>query len=245
MRKAIVMAFLMGTLVAVIGCGSPAGTGSLRIRWVVGGTTCESANVKEVLIHLMDGEVDINEGTRLYDCGLGAAGVLLEEVPTGTYTVVLEGIDPDGNAFYGGTYPDEVKVGSGVETEVLTAISLALKKALILLTWEFNNGKLCSVNGVSWVEVNAFDTTSNRVYDSKFGCDPFDDPEIAENGGILIEGLKGNEELTFTLFGLDSNEERIFRGTGIVETIPGGLAGSEPQELLVPLFVCAAPEDCI
>ncbi|NOZ02252.1 MAG: hypothetical protein GXP54_10235 [Deltaproteobacteria bacterium] len=244
--KMVMQAMLtVGLLSLSAGCGPDAGSGSLRVRWVIGGTTCESADVKDIAIHLLDGDVDILEASRTYGCGSGVEGVLIEGVPAGSYEVVLDGLDSDGNAYYSGTLPDRVEVPGDQET-VLPVISLELKKALILLTWKFTNGDLCTKNGVARVEVNVFDTTSNNVYRETFDCDPFkSDPKIAKDGGILIEGLRGNDDLSFDLFGLDSSDARIFRGKAVLKTIPGGLPGGEPQELLISLSQCVDPSDCI
>jgi len=234
---------IIGAMVWLAGCGTESGTGLLQVFWKVGGTTCESVQVTDVVIHVLGEGEDILSGTRAFDCESGAEGVLLEDVPTGTYTVAVEGLDQDGNAYYWGELSGVVVTGD-VQTDVLPPINLELKKALVVVTWEFKNGKLCSSNGVSMVEVNAFDTTSNRVFFETYDCDPFDDPVIEQNKGILIDDLRGNEEIQFDLFGMDASEVRMFRGHGEVTTIPGGLPGGEPQDMTIILSECVEPSDC-
>lgn len=240
-------AFLTGLILFAMGCGSDGGvqTGSIRVHWVVGGTTCETIGVKDVDIHVLEEGFDVLEGSRTYDCGLGGEGVLIVDLPEGIYTVAIDGLDSDGNAFYEGTFAGEVNVVAGLETVLKPAINLQLKNALILLNWEFKNGKLCTTNGVYHVEVNAFDTTLNPVYQQTFKCDPFDDPILKADKGILIKDLRGNDDLTFDLFGVDDAKTRLFRGTSVIHTIPGGLDGSTPQDLVVALEQCVNPADCL
>ena len=241
------MAFLTGLIFVALACGSDGGvrTGSIRVHWVVGGTTCETIGVKDVDIHILDDGFDILEGARTYACNLGGDGVLIVDIPEGVYSVEIEGIDSDGNAYYEGSFAGEASVSEGLETDLQPAINLQLKNALILLNWEFRNGKLCTTNGVSHVEVNAFDTTLNPVYMKTFECDPFDDPVLTADKGILIEDLRGNDDLTFDLFGVDETQARLFRGTSVIHTTPGGLDGTTPQDLLVALEQCVVPADCL
>ena len=176
----------------------------------------------------------------VYNCIIrvdGASGVVLPEVPAGTYTIWVEGLDASGKSFYDGRR-EGVKVKGGEQTVVDPPVSLAMKKAALRLKWRFANGGLCSGNAVAEMDVSVFDTTSNVVFNDTTLCDP---PVTSDNpeGGVLVTDLRGNEELSVAVYGLDAENKRIYVGKASVTTSPG-----ETTEVMVSLSECAETGPC-
>jgi hypothetical protein len=227
----------IGTLFGIVmaaclpACGGGGdSSGSLTVRWVVGGTSCDAAGVSTVKIHLLENDLDVlPPPDPTATCVVGTDGLTLAKVPTGTFTLKIEGLDAQGNAFYEGTR-DAVKVYSDKLTTVDPPVTMSMKKAAVNLTWRFANGKMCPANGVSKVELGVFDQGSSEVLNLQFPCG---------DGLALIEGLRGNDKLNFNLFGVDAQGKRSFKGKAEVTPEPGKTA-----DLEIVLAPCFGPTEC-
>lgn len=225
---------------ALASCGSE-GTedpGSIRVTWRFGGKTCADLGVVTVRASVRDSKgKDALEPTPTFPCSDGTVGVVIEDVPPGTYTLILEGMTAEGHPYYQGTRTG-VRVESGKETTVSPTINLELKKSEVLLNWEFPSGTgFCNGNGVVQVEVSAFDSTSSTVYADVHPC--ILPAETYPDNGVLISGLRGNEELTFLLYGLNKSAQRTHHGEKKVTTVPG-----ERSAVNVVLESCPGPDQC-
>ncbi len=223
---------------ALASCGSEGAEepGSIRVTWRFGGKTCADLGVEtvRVSVRLPDGG-NVLEPAPTFPCPDGAA--VVGDVPPGTYNLVLEGLTADGHPYYQGTRTG-VRVESGKETTVAPTINLELKKSEVLLNWEFPSGTgFCNGNEVVQVEVSAFDSTSTAVYEGTHPC--ILPAETYPDNGVLISGLRGNEELTFLLYGQNKSGQKTHHGEKKVTTVPG-----ERSAVNVVLEPCPGPNQC-
>lgn len=234
---------LMGWLViAWVACGSEGAEepGSIRVTWRFGGKTCADLGVATVKASLHDSKGrEVLDPAPTFPCTAGTAGDVLGNVPPGTYTLILDGITEEGKAYYQGKR-DGVRVESGKETTVSPAVNLELKKSEALLNWEFplETGQ-CNGNQVVQVEVSVFDSTSSIVHSNIYPCVlPADTyPDL----GVLIRDLRGNEDLTFLLYGFNNQNpaQRTHHGEKTLKTVPG-----ERTPVNVVLEPCPGPDQC-
>jgi len=222
--------------VGATGCGAEAGAGSVRVFWVVAGSTCSDAGVASVRIFVEDSEgTSVVSRPIVQSCANGLEGVVVRDVPAGSWTVRIEGLDVEARTFLEGTRGD-VQVGSGRETKVSPAIQLSLISSRVRLVWKFENGDLCSTNGVDWVEVNVFKGLEGQIDSKTWTCEP---EVVHPDGGVILSDLPSNAELTFHVFGLTPTEVRTFKGAGKIQTVPGEL-----QTLKLDLIACSQDWSC-
>ena len=119
--------------------------GQVEVNWLVGSAGCEASGVTAV-------EVTLGSSSQTFDCEADG-GVLT--VPSGTYDVVLQGLDAESVPRYGGD-GGTVTVYGGQTTSVPTVVLSSLPASLTV-NWRFDNGYLCASNDVQDVEVNLFD----------------------------------------------------------------------------------------
>lgn len=227
---------------AFASCGSE-GTeepGSLRLTWRLGGKSCAELGVVTVRVFLRgaDGR-DVLDTPPSFPCAEGMSGVVVEDVPAGTYLLVLEGLTTDGHPSYQGTRQG-VRIERGKETVLSQAVNLELKKSEFLLNWEFPLGTgQCNGNQVVQVEAMLYDSVASQVYGDIHPCvlPPESYPEL----GVLIANLRGNEEMTFILYGLNNKKpaQKTHRGEKTIKTVPG-----ERTPVNVVLEPCPGPDQC-
>ncbi|NUN16672.1 MAG: hypothetical protein HUU55_23855 [Myxococcales bacterium] len=248
-RFSLTSAILSTLLVTEItGCGGGSGTslGQIVVDWTIS-TSCSVAGVIEVetrLVTLSDGATG-----QVYDLDRRACSsadpVIFVNVEPGTYRVEVEGFDSASKGTYFGAI-ETVNLGKGrtLETPV---VKLTQKKTAIDVQWVFSNGKLCSHNGVSEVQLAVFDAeTSAQYFESElampFACDPFSMPvalrTVGESpdltyvpGGVLLGGLNPAQYLVYA-FGLDPNGDKIVKGMVSSKTVLGQV--TESTIVLVP-----------
>jgi hypothetical protein len=118
--------------------------GTVVVAWQVGAAGCEAAGVETVEVAVGD------EASGSFACADEQATL---EVPPGRYDLFLDGVDAQGAIRYGGD--GSVTVGSGQSVNADTVVLGALP-ADLTVTWYFENGRLCSANGVSEVTITVF-----------------------------------------------------------------------------------------
>ncbi|MCA9563466.1 MAG: hypothetical protein KC561_08250 [Myxococcales bacterium] len=147
--------FLISTLLvgaALAACGDdpeapPPGT--VELSWLVGTSGCAQSEVETVAV-LLSGEGATN--VRNFDCADG--GAVIEGLEPGSYSAILEGLDEDSIARFGGESAS-ISVRSGGISTVPT-IRLEALPAEVEVSWYFENGRLCGSNGVEDVLVTFF-----------------------------------------------------------------------------------------
>lgn len=213
--------------------------GSISLQWRFGGKSCSDFGVVEVRVSVRKDKEDVLNPPPTFPCEHGASGVVLEDVPAGTYTLALEGLTATGRADYQGIR-NGVRVESGKETVVSPPVNLELKKSEVLLNWEFLQGTgHCNGNRVQLVQVIVFDRAATPVYDAEHPC--ILPRETYPELGVLVKDVRGNEELTFLLYGLnyDTPPKHTHYGETNVTTVPG-----ERSNVNVLLRPCTAPGQC-
>lgn len=114
----------------------PFGSSLVEFAWQVGAAGCIDAGVETI-------EVTMGSVSDVFDCLEGRGSI---EVRTGTYDLLLEGLDSKGFARYEGGVADVV-VGDGA-TVPLGTIRLQARTGDLEATWRFEDGRLCGPNGV-------------------------------------------------------------------------------------------------
>lgn len=168
--------------------------GTVEVSWQVGPAGCEASGVTDV-------KVDIGGVGGTFACEDSSA---MLSVPPGTYDLSLVGLDETGFARYEGTALNVV-----VRPEVLTSVPTVVLSALpgeIVVSWYFDNGKLCSsTENKGVVEMEAL------LYDE----DDFQEGEataLCEDGEMLISDVRPGD-YTLTLFGRDSRGTITHQGS--------------------------------
>ena len=183
----------------------PLPDGTIIVAWEVGASGCEAAEIDTV-------EVTIDGGTSSFACGDGTATF---DVPAGVYDIHLDGVDLQGATRYDGD--TEVTVGAGQTVNAPTTVLSALP-ADLTVTWFFENGRLCSANGVEEVELTVFE--DDFVVDSVVA--PCDD------GTASLEDLVAGT-YDVNLLARDAGGVAQFEGTETVDLLKGDLAVLEIQ----------------
>jgi hypothetical protein len=166
--------------------------GQLDLTWQVGSLGCESAGVTSVEVDLGGTVIDS------FACANEAASI---SVDAGTYTLTLRGLDVDGVARYSGD-GGTVTVYGG-QTSAAPTVLLSALPATINTTWYFENGRLCSANGVNEVELNLFDEDDTLQASMTSPCDA---------GELLLEDIEAGTYVLL-LFGLDEAGVELYNGT--------------------------------
>lgn len=164
------------------------GTGEVQVSWQVGAAGCEASGVTQI-------EVDVGGVGGTYDCASESA---LLTVPAGSYPIDLVGLDVGGAPRYGGQ--TTVTVISGQRVAVPTVILGALP-ASVTASWYFENGRLCSQNGVNEIDVTIFE--DDFIVDSTSGpCDA---------GQLTIDQVQAGTYV-ISVLGRDANGSATFIG---------------------------------
>lgn len=182
--------------------------GRVELSWQVGASSCEAAGVSEVEIHLGD-------TSESFPCA-DLEGVIT--VAPGIYDVEALGYDADGVARYGGRAAG-VAVRDGDVTPGPT-ILLSSLPAVISTAWYFDNGRLCSWNGVSILDITLFDLGDNVEAHVQAPCD---------DGGALVGQVEAGDYV-LVLLGLDDAGAASWRGEA-----PASVTRGESAVVEVPL----------
>lgn len=231
-----------GLIAYCLGCSNESNsfaTGSLFVRWIIPGKTCDALQVVKVRLHLLDKDLKEAENfPKEYNCGEGTAGVTIHDIPVGTYTIQLEGISQDGKALYEGSVAPVV-IRKDEVTNVSPAIVLQRKKASFVVIWDFPSGTgHCAGNKVGEVEVNLYDDEGWLVQSQVYPC--VLPPEQYAEGGVVFSNLKGDKEYTFILYGWSIDGHRTFRGETTQKANP-----DEQLKVVVMLERCPGPDQCL
>jgi len=219
-----------------VACGEEAPEmGGVEVSWMVEGATCQIAGLETVRAELhIKGEMVQSEEAACLDGKLR-----IDDVLEGRYDVYLAGLDAAGHVRYDGTHAG-LKVKAGDTYAAPPAkIRLTMKLAELRLQWSLQaDNPMCGFNNVALVEVNVFQAGSMfSLYQEDFPCDPgtvkaSDLPSPLVDGWIQIAQLLPGD-VTIVLYGLDTQEERIFKGELSVT-----LTNVEPVDAQIPLVTC-------
>ncbi|MCB9684671.1 MAG: hypothetical protein H6735_06530 [Alphaproteobacteria bacterium] len=150
-------AALVGCIVQTNDPGTPGAPGTIELSWTVGAAGCEAAGVADI-------EVQVGQQTQTFACAAGEATI---SAAPGRYDIDAIGLDADGAERYSGsTSVSVISDETSSAHVVLSALPAALR-----LTWFFENGRLCSANGVSDISATLFDDQDFLIDEQDVDCD--------------------------------------------------------------------------
>lgn len=166
--------------------------GSILITWRIGpepGKDCAEVGIVNVTAKAID-----EAGAEVSNMGApcSAGSVEVKYVEAGTYTVVVEGINADGRAIYRGKR-EQVKVATGQKVGIIGDIELSPKPATIHVTWRFENGEMCTTNGVSKLKITVAKGADQKDEQEK-PCDSDYSLEVPELGDYSVKGRAYGED---------------------------------------------------
>ncbi len=154
-------------LAASAGCKGEDSPGSLVVTYRLGNDrSCADTGVQEIRV-VLDEEDGIEDGAPCVD-----GEVVLEGLPVGTYTVLVEGIDQNGVVIMDNIDASETKVkiaGDGKELMPST-IALTDSPAKLQVRWDFGFTS-CENVGIDAFEIEAFDEAgSDNLLTASLDC---------------------------------------------------------------------------
>jgi hypothetical protein len=157
---------VVGLALVAVGCGEvePFGMGTLEVEWSAAPLGCEAAEVETVLVTLGN---DRNSYSASLPCR-AARGMLTGVVP-GTYVLVLEGLDENGQTIFGA--PEREVFVRPDEPTVVPIQDLSALPSKVKVRWYFENQRVCGGNGVSEVELTVYDAAFYEVSRVRVECD--------------------------------------------------------------------------
>ena len=249
---------LLVALTATTGCGEeedPQPMGQLSVAWQLP-STCTKLRLTTVEVRLYS-HLGLNGGPSYSDASACAGGPLvIDEILEGTYTVVVEAFSGDDKALYWAVL-DSVVVGENAELDLSNVeegttpmdqpiVQLEPKPGALDVSWSFDNGQLCSQNGVEDIQITLIDEDGNFVTEDVlyFPCDPFSTPEaerivgvspdpLHTLEGILVGSLMQGDHI-IDMYGLDSDAKRVYNASEAIYVERGAIG-----TLSLKLFKCA------
>lgn len=192
--------WLLGTILAsATGCvvykggdssSQAQGDGQVQVTWQVGSLGCDGAGVATVV-------VDLGSASEEFACADGQGTI---SASPGTYDLVLQGLDASGVARFSGD-AGSVTVYAGQVSAVPTVV-LSAMPATVDATWYFEDGHLCSANGVLDVEADLFDADQTIQATLTVPCD---------EGVATLEEVEAGS-YTLILFGRDESGTVTYTG---------------------------------
>ncbi|MBT9556215.1 MAG: hypothetical protein IV100_09310 [Myxococcales bacterium] len=174
------------------------------MSWLIGGSTCAGSGLATVEITLVDARGAVDAGSAA--CQVG--NYVFRTVPEGQYRIEVDGFPAD----------DAIATYSGLVEPVVVranfpnaapAVALTQNPGGIDAIWSFDNGQLCSFNGVDTVELTLWNPqTGVQVAALDYPCDvskvptgpagaaPNPIPEYPAKGALIEEVYAG----TYTLW---------------------------------------------
>lgn len=215
MRRALLLP-LSAALLA-LGCGDdPVAPGSLVVRWTHGPTpTCDSRHVVELEARAYLRNVLEGSATTPCPASDGSGSMLIEDLPPGTYKVVVEAYDTEGKGLYLGTAEKQaVREGKSTDSAV---IRLDQKPVRLNVTWNTPTGR-CAGSPIRRVRVEVVPkagTVGDVVAEAEGACeaevkDPDDPSEML--AGVLFTGLDPDSDVKVFAHGLDDKGHEIAVG---------------------------------
>lgn len=214
--------FLVVALVAVLsaacgGEGDDLPPGSLTVNWLVGTSGCGQLGVDTVAVLIEGGELQ-GTNVRTFQCDQSSATI--SGLPPGIYNLTLRGADATGVDRFEGAYTN-VEIRSGGTTSTPT-VRLTALPANIEITWYFDNGRMCTHNGVDTIGITFFED-EYEVLTATANC---------ASGGMLIDEVPANSYIV-DLVGRDS--EGIIQFNGQEELIVDRGDNTELEVRLLPV----------
>jgi hypothetical protein len=224
--KALFVYFVVASYgFAIAGCeggGGFEGENDLVVYWQVTGGTCSMAGIPNVRVELYDEqEFLVDQVTTL--CTNGQ--VTFINVSTGLYSVQVFGLNEGGETTYISEIAEADVVPGPDLIELTPPLQLEVQRSGLDVFWSFASGKLCSIEGVSEIELAVWDTIAEKnAYSAKAECTV---------GHYLIETITSGS-YQVQVFGLGENGVRVLTGVSeVIELSPG-----EAKEVSIVMDSC-------
>lgn len=153
--------------------------GVLSLGWRVSPLGCSESGVTTIELRL-DGPEAI---TDIYTCDDQRA--VIDPIEPGAYNLTLTGRDSNGKAIFESAPDTAVGISPGKVTEV-EPLRLTARTGTLYLSWYFENGRLCSHNGVDKVTIGLYDLDAFAIGETSATC---------SDAEAVIEGVKSGEYL--------------------------------------------------
>ncbi len=232
------LTFVMLLTLVAAGCGDSRGVGSLKVAWLLGGPGCEEAGITTIRVRLLEDGSDVLDPPTTAECGQGFAGLAIDAIPSGKYTLLVEGRTAEGRTEFEGRIED-VRIRENEITQPPPVV-LLLKTASLRLRWGFRNGLLCGSNGVLSIQATLIDDLGNEVLaPTLFPCElPLASGDI--EGGVLVTNLPARRTLAILMYALNIKGVAVQFGYGEADTAPG-----ETASVSVLLDKCGVDAPCL
>ena len=228
------------TMLGTVGCSDHLGAGALGVSWILGGPGCGEgvAEIATVRIRLLEDGYDVLQPPPTAACDQGFEGLDIVDVPSGRFTLLIEGLTTEGRPEFEGRV-ESVRIREDRKTQ-LAPVVLTLKPASLRLRWGFRNGMLCGSNGIQTIQATLIDDLGNEVLTpTPFPCElPL--AAMDTEGGILLTGLPARRTLSILLYGMNVEGVAVQFGYGEVDTAPG-----ETSSFSVLLDTCGVDTPCL
>lgn len=143
---------------------APLDDAGLIVRWEMPPSDCEASGLDQVRVVL---ESVSERLTRVVPCSPQEA--TLEGLPSGAWTLVLEGLDA-GGVVRSLSSRASVLLHPGLRDD-LPVQRLAPSPSQVDVSWSFANGLLCGSNNIKEVDVTIFDRFGHELARDAFPCD--------------------------------------------------------------------------
>ena len=230
-------------LIAIIGalfsasCADPVGNLVVQYRVSLGADTCSTLGIDVIRVHLQAAEAgSLPEQSE--PCIGSSGSISLSNVPVDVYTVVVEGIDDQGNIIYTGEETN-VAVYEGQLTET-DEVNLRVTPPSLNLIWRFTNGFMCSYNGVGELDIELWLRGSGFFGAETVDCEsqqPFLMDENLVVGAYDLQVRAVDLETGDYTYFYNSLEDESYTQNGIE------LAAGRPVNVLSTLSQCTHPCD--
>jgi hypothetical protein len=170
---------LLAGLLFTPGCSDDAGPGHIVIPYKIGaGLSCDDLGVTKVRATLTE---DISD-----DAPCENGEVRIDDVPPGSYDLLLQGLDGNGVAIVdNGAHDDRVEIIGDGSTVTADEINMSLAPAKLWIRWDFDY-VTCDTVDFTDIEIEAYANGGGLLlHDSSFDCDA--DPEEGMSGYHLFE----------------------------------------------------------
>ncbi len=134
---------------------SPLGQGEIALTWQISPRGCADANITNVIVGIRGPETR----TEIFECEKHEAQVY--DLTAGTYSISIEGIDEAGVARF--TSPDSRITVHPELTTPNPHTRLVAKPSEAVVSWRFEDGRVCGAHGLNRLNISAFDKFDYQV----------------------------------------------------------------------------------
>jgi hypothetical protein len=202
--------------------------GDVQVTYRIGSgsSTCEDVNIAFVRVYMMTSETT-SEMDETFACDPDRQTVTLQDVPAGSYTVRVEGLNSANAIIYTGTSTMEIEVEADSTNGPVSVVLNQLRPAMLIWTGFVDPGG-CSRAEVVDIVIRVYENGASLIYDETFEC------PVRLDDGLLIEGLSETSSYDLRIRGTNSNSEYTYEYNENGVTVSPGA----PTEISAQLVEC-------